>query len=75
MAAIGLLVVAAVLGGCTGTSGVNTQTLDPISTSAASSSTVSSSTEASPFAGLCVAEPISRRAERDFWDRQRAACR
>jgi len=47
-AAIGLLVVGAVLGGCTGTSGVNTQTLDPISTSTASSSTVSSSTEASP---------------------------
>jgi hypothetical protein len=44
MAAIGLLVVGAVLGGCTGTSGVNTQTLDPISTSTASPS----STEASP---------------------------
>ena len=43
-AAIGLLVVGAVLGGCTGTSGVNTQTLDPISTSTASPS----STEASP---------------------------
>ena len=42
-AAIGLLVVGAVLGGCTGTSGVNTQTLDPISTS-----TASPSTEASP---------------------------
>ena len=43
-AAIGLLVVGAVLGGCTGTSGVNTQTLGPISTSTATSS----STEASP---------------------------
>ena len=43
-AAIGLLVVGAVLGGCTGTSGVNTQTLDPISTSTVSPS----STEASP---------------------------
>jgi hypothetical protein len=48
MAAIGLLVVGAVLAGCTGTSGVNTQTLDPISTSTASSSTALSSTEASP---------------------------
>ena len=40
--------VGAILAGCTGTSGVNTQTLDPISTSTASSSTVASSTEASP---------------------------
>ena len=37
-APIGLLVVGAVLGGCTGTSGVTTQTLDPISTSTATSS-------------------------------------
>jgi len=43
-APIGLLVVGAVLGGCTGTSGVNTQTLDPISSTASSPS----STEASP---------------------------
>ena len=47
-AIIGLLMVGAILAGCTGTSGVNTQTLDPISTSTASSSTVASSTEASP---------------------------
>jgi hypothetical protein len=47
-AVIGLLVVGAVLAGCTGTSGVNTETLDPISTSSASSSPVSSSTAASP---------------------------
>ena len=40
--------VGAILAGCTGTSGVNTQTLDPISTSTASSSTALSSTEASP---------------------------
>ena len=40
--------VGAILAGCTGTSGVNTQTLDPISTSTAPSSTVASSTEASP---------------------------
>lgn len=43
-AAIGLLVAGAVLGGCTGTSGVTTQTLDPISTSTATSSL----TEAAP---------------------------
>ena len=42
IAAIGLL-VGAVLVGCIGTSGVTTQTLDPISTSTASSSTLSSS--------------------------------
>ena len=47
-AIIGLLMVGAILAGCTGTSGVNTQTLDPISTSTAPSSTVASSTEASP---------------------------
>jgi hypothetical protein len=45
---IGLMVVGAVLAGCTGSSGVNTQSLDPISTSTASASTVSSSTSASP---------------------------
>ena len=67
---------AAVLGGCTGTSGVNTQTLDPISTSTASSVTPSSSsTEASPSQVRCRRRPIFRRAERDFWDRQRAVCR
>jgi len=48
MAAIGLLVAGAVLVGCTGSSGVNTQTLDPTSSLTASSSTVASSTELSP---------------------------
>ena len=47
MAAIGLLVVGAVLGGCTGTSGVNTQTLDPISSTASSSSTEASPSQTS----------------------------
>jgi hypothetical protein len=45
MVAAGLLAVCALMTGCTGSSGVNTQTLDPVSTSTPPSS---SSTEASP---------------------------